>query len=336
CTITRTTTVGLTNNLVVTPADDKVICEGLNVKLEPQTNATQFVWSPAATLSSTSIREPIATPVTTTEYVVETILGRCRSTDTIVVNVLPAPIPNGGADGDICYGQTFQLQGSGGVSYEWTPSVFLNFSNTPDPVVTPDKTTQYALHVVDANGCRSLQPDLVNVFVTPPIVVKISRDTVVAMGDVMQISASSVATDYSWSPSFGLSNANSPNPIVSISGDITYTVVATTSAGCKGEASVTLKVYDGPEIYMATAFTPNGDGKNDLFKPFPVGIKHYTYFRVFNRWGQMIYSTTSFNQGWDGKVNGILQPTDTYIWIVEGITKDDKKITKRGTVTLIR
>jgi gliding motility-associated-like protein len=148
--------------------------------------------------------------------------------------------------------------------------------------------------------------------------------------------ASSVATDYLWSPGFGLSDVTSPNPMVTVTSDITYTVIASTPAGCKGEASVTIKVYEGPQIYVPTAFTPNGDGKNDVFKPFPVGISKYNYFRVFNRWGQVIYSTVNFNQGWDGTIGGKMQPTGTYVWMVEGITKENKKITKRGTVVLIR
>jgi hypothetical protein len=119
------------------------------------------------------------------------------------VNVLPAPVPDAGADGDICYGQSYQLKGNGGVAYEWSPSTFMNNSMVVDPSVSPDKTIQYTLHVVDANGCRSLQPDIVTVNVTPPIVVRISKDTVVSFGDVFQLHASSVATNYTWSPAFG-------------------------------------------------------------------------------------------------------------------------------------
>lgn len=336
CTTTTTATVGLTNNLTVTPVADPTICEGLSVQLQPNTNATQFSWTPANGLSANNVRQPIASPNVTTQYIVTATLGLCSANDTIVVNVLPAPIADAGTDGDICYGQTYQLQGSGGVSYQWSPSTYLNTSFTNSPVVTPTQTIQYSLSVTDANGCRSLQPDVVTVHVTPPIVVTISKDTVVAYGDVFQLHASSVATDYTWNPPTGLSDANIPNPMVTVLNDITYTVTATTSAGCKGEASVTLKVYKGPEIYVATAFTPNGDGKNDVFRPFPVGIKNYTYFKVYNRWGQLIFSTYEFNKGWDGTIGGKEQPSGVYVWVVEGITKDNKKISKRGTVTLIR
>jgi gliding motility-associated-like protein len=99
---------------------------------------------------------------------------------------------------------------------------------------------------------------------------------------------------------------------------------------------VTLKVYKGPDIYLPTGFTPNGDGKNDRFRPLTVGIKKINYFRVFNRWGQIVFSSTTLNEGWDGKLGGIEQQGGVYVWMVQGITTDDRVITKKGTVVLIR
>jgi gliding motility-associated-like protein len=87
---------------------------------------------------------------------------------------------------------------------------------------------------------------------------------------------------------------------------------------------------------MPTGFTPNRDGKNDIFKPFTVGVTNLNYFRVYNRWGQLIFSTAKLNDGWDGRVTGVEQPSGTYVWMVQGIARDGKVITKKGTVTLIR
>ena len=129
------------------------------------------------------------------------------------------------------------------------------------------------------------------------------------------------------------------NPIVTVgaTGDVVqYQVITSTIAGCKGEGYVTIRVYKGPDIYVPSGFTPNGDGKNDRFTPFPVGMKSYTYFRVFNRWGQLVFSTTRLNDGWDGKLGGKDQQSGVYVWMIEGLTKDDRVITKRGTVALIR
>ena len=115
-----------------------------------------------------------------------------------------------------------------------------------------------------------------------------------------------------------------------------YKVTAETTAGCKGEGYVRIRVYKGPELYVPTGFTPNKDGKNDTFYPFPVGIKNINYFRVFNRWGQIVFSSTRLLEGWDGKSNGVEQATGTYVWMAEGVTADNKIITRKGTVVLIR
>ncbi|HRF17486.1 MAG TPA: gliding motility-associated C-terminal domain-containing protein, partial [Chitinophagaceae bacterium] len=99
---------------------------------------------------------------------------------------------------------------------------------------------------------------------------------------------------------------------------------------------VRVRVYKGPDIYVPSGFTPNGDGRNDRFTPFPVGIKSLTYFRIFNRWGQQIFSTNRLHDGWDGTLNGTAQPSGVYVWMIQAVTDDNRVINKKGTVTIIR
>jgi len=330
-------TVSLSNNLSVTASPDITICEGSSTQLSVISNATQFSWTQGSSLSNANIQNPIANPKVTTQYIVTATFGQCSGKDTIVVNVNPAPIPNAGPDVEICYGQDYTLQGSGGAQFIWTPPSTLSNGALPNPLSTPPQTTTYSLSVIDSNGCTSLIQDQVIVTVTPPIIVKTNpSDTVVFSGDKFQLQASSGATSYSWSPGVGLSNPFIANPVLTVSSDVTYHIIATTPAGCRGDGKVTVKVFKGPEIYMPTGFTPNGDGKNDNFKPFTVGITNLNYFRVYNRWGQLIFSTAKLNDGWDGRVSGGEQPSGTYVWMVQGIARNGKVITKKGTVTLIR
>jgi gliding motility-associated-like protein len=335
--------VGLSNNLTLTPtADPAPICEGTQLQLQLNTNATGFSWSPVTGINNTSVASPVVNPAITTTYVVTVSLGTCTATDDITVAVLPAPIVNAGPDGDICYGQNYQLQAAGGVSYNWTPSTFLDNTTIATPqAVQPTRNITYSVIATDANNCSSLTADQVRVFVTPPIrVITSPVDTIVYAGDQFTILASSSASDYNWSPATGLSNTAIPNPVVTAplqNGTVlTYRVTATTTAGCRGEGFVTVRVYLGPDIYVPTAFTPNDDGKNDLFVPIPVGIKQLNYFRVFNRQGQLLFSTTELQKGWDGKLAGVEQGSGVFVWMVQGITNNGKIVSKKGTVTLIR
>jgi gliding motility-associated-like protein len=341
CIASFNTVVGLTNNLTFTPQVDPTICEGSSTQLQLISNATDYLWTPATGLSSTTISNPVANPMVTTQYTVTATLGRCSANDIVIVNVNTAPVPDAGPDGFICYGQTYQLQGSGGVQYTWTPSTNLSSTTISNPISTPVKTITYTLsEVIDAAGCKSLTTDQVTVDVTPPIKVKtFPYDTIGYPGDQFQLNATSAATFYSWSPAIGLSNPNIANPVVTVGplgSDILYQVTASTAAGCKGEGYVNLKVYNGPELYTPSGFTPNGDGLNDLFYPFPVGIRSINYFRVFNRWGQMVFSSSTLYKGWDGKLQGVEQPSGTYVYMAEGVDKNGKLLTKKGTITLIR
>ena len=344
CSAQFNTTVGLTNNLTYTRQTDPTICESKSIQLDFVSNATQYTWTPATALSSTTIHNPVANQVVTTEYRVLATLGRCNVEDTVIVNVNLAPIPNAGTDGFICYGQSYQLTGGNGVQYKWTPSTYLDNPNIASPLSTPTKDIVYTLSILsDVNGCASLVTDDIAIDVTPPIKIKTyPADTVVYQSDVLQISAVPFDPDviyFNWSPSLGLDNPTISNPTVTagqIGDDILYQVIGSTVAGCKGEAYVRVKVYKGPDIYVPTGFTPNGDGLNDKLVPFPVGIKKLNYFRIFNRWGQEIFSTARLHEGWDGTINGTRQASGTYVWMAEGVTEQDKVITKKGVLTLIR
>ncbi|MEO6611974.1 MAG: gliding motility-associated C-terminal domain-containing protein [Chitinophagaceae bacterium] len=341
CSISFPAIVTLMGNLTFTPQADPTICEGKSTALQLVSNATSYAWTPTNGLSDPASSSPVANPTVTTEYYVEATLGLCKAYDTVKVNVNAAPVPDAGPGGFICYGQTYTLQGSGGIQYLWSPSTYLNNATAPNAVSTPLKTTTYNLSIVsDLNGCNSLVTDDVIVDVTPPIkVTTFPYDTIGYPGDQFQLNATSAATNYTWTPTTGLSNPGVPNPVVTVGNigdDIVYKVTASTAAGCKGEGFVRIRVYTGPDIYVPTAFTPNGDGRNDKFYPFPVGIKSINYFRVFNRWGQQVFSSTKLNDGWDGKLGGVEQSTGTYVWMAQAVTKDNKVITKKGSVTIIR
>ncbi|MCC6289152.1 MAG: gliding motility-associated C-terminal domain-containing protein [Chitinophagaceae bacterium] len=161
------------------------------------------------------------------------------------------------------------------------------------------------------------------------------NDTVVAIGQSLQLQASG-GKYFNWSPSFNLNDAEIANPVAAITDDITYTVTVSSDAGCATTDDITIKAFKGPEFYVPNAFTPNGDGKNDVFRFTAVGMTEVHYFNIFNRYGQMVYSSKNPGQGWDGKVNGRLQSTGTYVWMIAGKDYSGKIIKRKGIVTLLK
>jgi gliding motility-associated-like protein len=198
---------------------------------------------------------------------------------------------------------------------------------------TANGTYKVKLYATTANGCYSdsLAKDIIiystNVFA--------GNDTIAAADQPIQLNATG-GLSYTWTPAAPLSNANIANPVAILSTTQTFTVRAFTPEGCESFDDVTVKIYNGPDIYLPNAFTPNGDSRNDIFKGTSVGIKQFNYLRIFNRWGQLVFTTNDYNKGWDGTVSGRSQPGGIYIVIASAIDFKGNEITKRQTVLLIR
>jgi len=143
-------------------------------------------------------------------------------------------------------------------------------------------------------------------------------------------------SSYQWSPPSGLSDPSVQDPVAQITVNIIYSVTATTAEGCAGTGSVVIVVVPGADIIVPNAFTPNGDGRNDLLKVDALGIRDFKYFKVFNRWGQEVFSTANTGIGWDGMVGGQLSPMGTYVWVAFGIDEQGRAVQRKGTVILIR
>jgi gliding motility-associated-like protein len=104
-----------------------------------------------------------------------------------------------------------------------------------------------------------------------------------------------------------------------------------------GQDTITVKLFKtGADIFVPGGFTPDGDGRNDILRPVCVGIRELNYFRVYNRWGQLVFSTNEIGKGWDGTISGQPQPTANFVYIAQGVDYTGKVIFKKGNVMLIR
>lgn len=318
---------------------DTLICATDSIQLGATTNGVRYQWTPATGLSDPTVLRPRAAPATTTTYRLTSFIGNCRATDDIVIRVAPYPQVNAGADTLICFGTEAQLRGNtNGDRFTWTPSAPL-LDPGINPRIRPAGTQAFVLTAFNNEGCPKPARDTVTVGVLPPVQARAGNDTSVVIGQPLQFQASG-GIRYRWSPPLGLNDPGIANPIAiydAPSDSIRYTVVVANEAGCIDSASLLVKVFlSNPRIFVPTAFTPNNDGNNDVFRIIPVGMNRINWFRVYNRWGQLVFQSMDGRTGWDGRINGALQGTGTYVWLVQGIDFSGKIFMDKGTVTLIR
>jgi gliding motility-associated-like protein len=291
-------------------------------------------------LGSPNIKNAVAKPGTTTTYNVTANLGKCQAKDAIRMAVVPYPKANAGFDATICYGKQTQIVGHiTGTYFTWTPSSSLINATTLTPLAAPITTTLYILKVYDTIGCPKPVTDTVAITVVPHVNAFAGNDTIIVANQPLQLNASG-GTSYAWSPATGMNNPFIANPVIVLGpsyDSITYKVRVSVNGGCSEEDELKVKLFKtGPDIFVPTAFTPNHDGKNDFLKPIAVGMKSISYFNVYNRWGQLVYSSGITNLGWDGTLGGRDQSPGTYVFTAEGTDYLGKPVFKKGTVVLIR
>ncbi|MBK6378615.1 MAG: gliding motility-associated C-terminal domain-containing protein [Chitinophagaceae bacterium] len=210
-------------------------------------------------------------------------------------------------------------------------------ANTRDTqhIYTAGGTYLVKLYASASNGCYSgsLEKNII-IYATNAFA---GNDTITASGRPLQLQASG-GISYEWTPATGLNDPFIANPVATLTGTqmYTYVVRAYTPLGCQSFDTIKIQVYQAPEIYLPNAFTPNGNGINDLYRGLPVGIKEFRYLKIFNRFGQQIFYSTDVNKGWDGTFKGKAQSSGVYVVIASGVDYRGLVVDRQGTVMLIR
>ena len=320
---------------------DTTVCAGNSIILKPITNTLtdNFNWLPANSLNNSKVKNPVASPTDTTKYILTAKWGICTRTDTVAVNVLRKPIVYAGKDTAVCINTTATLYGSfsntsGIVSYKWLPSTSLTPTNALTVQANPGKTQQYILTVKDNYGCNFSVSDSVLIIMQPQVIAFAGNDTNAVYGQPHQLFATG-GKNYLWSPAGLLNNPFIQLPLATLYNDTYFSVLVSDSIGCNATDNIFVKVYKGPGYYVPNTFTPNGDGLNDVFRPIAVGISGTVYFRMFNRYGQLVFETNKFMKGWDGTYKGQKAPVGNYVWMLKGIDRDGKVIEMKGSVLLL-
>ncbi len=320
--------------------NDTTICQGDSIRLNAISNGLQFLWSPAANLSNPNIINPMAVTNSLTTYTVLARIGSCTATDQVIVSTVPYPVAVAGPDTTLCYNSQGLLHGRiTGSRFTWTPAQYLGNPNSLTTTVNPPRTTSFILTSYDTLGCPKPKFDTLVVTVLPRIRPFAGHDTVVIVGQPLHLNASG-GTAYQWFPGTWLNNPRIPNPTGLYDGSVDsvrYKLLVSDAAGCTDSSFMTVRVFRTvPYIFVPTAFTPNGDGLNDVVRPIGVGIEKIEFFSIYNRWGQLVFTTSVNGAGWNGKVGGVLQGSNTYAWMVSAIDYTGRKLFLKGTTTLIR
>ncbi|HEX4957628.1 MAG TPA: T9SS type B sorting domain-containing protein [Lacibacter sp.] len=341
CFNTDSVIIDVKDFVTLLPFTDTTICRGDPVTFRPVSDGLYYSWSPPNLFADARTKNATAIPTqASTTFTLTSSIGKCTSTTNVTVRTVPYPLVNAGPDVSICFRDTALLTGSGDASsWLWSPARLLNFPTRTITDAFPLTSTNFVLRGLDTLGCPKPSYDTVLVTVIPQVQAFAGNDTAVVVGQPLQLLGRGAAF-YEWSPPTYLNAPNIVNPVAVFNSSVerfSYIMKATTPEGCFGLDTVNIRIFKtAPDIFVPTAFTPDANNLNDVFRPIAVGISKFDYFRVFNRWGNLLYTSPTVKDGWDGTYKGIPQAPDTYVWMVSGTDYTGKKVVKKGTVQLIR
>lgn len=334
-------------------SNDTTLCtenEIITLNANSSGTADSFVWSTNNAFNDTINNYPndsvvTLNPTTTGSYYIQIQQQGCYLTDSVFVTVATSQLLLSG-NSTICLGDSVTLsavnQNPGDtVTLLWQPDSLISGDNTLYSItVAPTNTTTFTLTGTNQSGCTINDSVIVNVDQTSTMSTNItaSPDSIYT-GQSSTLQASPSGYNYTWTPSNGLSSLTSATTIASPDATTTYKVTYTSPNGCLKTDSVTVYVVEiicgDPDVYVPNAFSPNGDGKNDVLYVRGNFIESLV-FRVYDRWGELVFETTDQSQGWDGMYKGKPSDPAVFDYYLETICWTGDKYFKKGNITLIR
>jgi gliding motility-associated-like protein len=292
-------------------------------------------------VSDTAAKNPFLEVTQRTKYYVHTY-GRsgCLMQDSLEILFSERDFSVHPTDTAICAGDAVNLHVTGAYYHQWyengfEPATGLSCDDCADPIARPTQTVQYTIVVSDVYRCADTLQTAITVLPSSDVSI-LNNDTLVVWGQHVQLVATG-AEQYTWTPPTFLDNPNVATPIASPTEDILYVVHGTTSGICSSSDSVRIRVDYRGHIMVPSAFSPNGDGKNDVFRVANLTFQTVEEFRVFNRWGEEIYNAGKGGKAeWDGTWKGEPQEVGTYYYRVRVSYPDGHQQTFQGDVTLVQ
>jgi gliding motility-associated-like protein len=316
CTGTDTIAVRVFRSPQINLGPDRSVCTGDSLVLSTGAGFQQQQWSTGQHSSVIVVKN------TGSYSVVATTAEGCRSFDTLkLISLLPLPTPVLGSD-KLCMGETKFLNPGNFSSYLWQDGSINSTFQVSGPGV-------YAVTVTDANQCKGTDTLVIQNLLPLPSYF-LPADTVICGYETIQLKPAGVFIDYLW-------NTGATTPAIDVAAAGKYWLRVTDMNGCNGKDTLDVQQKECPSgFYMPGGFTPNGDGKNDRIRPVIFGrIKQYK-FQIYNRWGEIIFTSSDPLKSWDGNLKSLNQDNAVFLWTCTYQVEGENAQFKKGSFVLIR
>ncbi|MBN8701837.1 MAG: gliding motility-associated C-terminal domain-containing protein [Bacteroidetes bacterium] len=323
CTATTTVSIQMVQPPVVSLSSNTTICNGASVSLSVS-GGTNYLWNNGSSNTSITV-SPLANAV----YTVSVSNGSCTSVDSVLINVLPMPTISLSPNQTICSSQAITLTASGGTTYLWSTG-----ETTTSIVVSPATTSIYSASVYNSNCITS---GSVTIVISQPIA-DAGVDITLTEGESATLNATG-GISYNWIPISNSSCANCQTTVVTPSVSTMYYVTVTDAYGCSAMDSVFILIdasCSKQALFVPNAFSPNGDGQNDVLKIYGTACVKKLLFTIYNRWGEKIIETEDINFEWDGVLKNKNADTGVYVYKLISTTTKNQNVSVSGNITLVR
>jgi gliding motility-associated-like protein len=347
-TVTNTATVVVNPSPTIT-VNNATICQGANTTLTAA-GGTTYAWTPVTGLSSSVGSTVVASPGITTNYTVTgTDANGCTNTAIAVVGVNSAPVVtigplNSVGCAPVCVNFT-------STSTSPTKSCSWSFGDgntsvacSPNHCYSAKGTYNAVLTLTDFNNCVGTATTSATVYPNPHAdFTATPQPTSILEPGIQFIDLTSGATVTGWNWNFGdvglndTSGLQNPKHLYGDTGNYFVYLHVVTAYGCKDSTIKMIRIEDDYELFVPNAFTPNGDGVNEVFLPQMRGVSPDSYkLYIFDRWGNSVFQTTNIDKGWDGTKKGDVVMEDVYVWKIELKTTQGLKKQIHGQVSVVK
>jgi gliding motility-associated-like protein len=333
---------------IIMASDDTGVCPNVKIRLLV-VGGSSYTWSPAPdSMNNCPVCDIAFVHLDSAAggtYKVYTVTGTdskgCVNKDSVRVSIQLRTEYSTGDGGEICVGESFRLHAEGAQKYEWLPAATLDSPFIASPLARPQQTTSYI--VAAREGSCDIDSQTVTVVVHSLPLFSAGNDETISLGSAVTLKPTRIGISrIEWAPDTSLTCLNCFDPAAHPHYTRTYYATGYNEYGCAATDSVTVHVRcNGSLVFIPNTFTPNNDGLNDYFFPRGDGIERMSVFRIYNRWGELVFERSNAllndeRSGWDGSYKGKALAPDVYMYMMQSTCSSGDILEWKGDVTIMR